>query len=194
MSHRIDSKETARYSRQIILPQIGLKGQEKLKKSRVLIIGAGGLGSPAALYLASAGIGTIGLADFDKVEVHNLHRQIIHDSKSIGVSKTESARERLSALNPHIGIEVHEEGILPENAVEIFGRYDLIVDGSDNFGTRYLNSDSAFLAGKPIVYGSIFQFEGQVSFFHPTDEGPCNRCLLDRKSTRLNSSHVASSY
>ncbi|HLS28327.1 MAG TPA: HesA/MoeB/ThiF family protein, partial [Opitutales bacterium] len=177
-SSKLQPSEIARYSRQIILPQIGVEGQEKLKKARVLVIGAGGLGSPASLYLASAGVGTIGIADFDRVEEHNLHRQIVHDSDNIGILKTESARARLTALNPHLAVELHEEGVTPEQSLELFQQYDIIVDGTDNFGTRYLNTDSAFFAKKPLVYGSIFRFEGQVSLFDPANEGPCYRCLF----------------
>lgn len=170
--------QIARYSRHILLPEVGLAGQEALAAARVLVIGAGGLGSPAALYLAAAGIGTLGIADFDRVEEHNLQRQVLHDTASIGSPKTESARGRLLGLNPDIQIELHPAGITPANSLELFAAYDLIVDGSDNFATRYLNNDAAFLAQKPLVYGSIFRFEGQVSLFHPAGGGPCYRCLF----------------
>ncbi|HKB89172.1 MAG TPA: molybdopterin-synthase adenylyltransferase MoeB [Opitutaceae bacterium] len=170
--------ELARYSRHILLPEVGLDGQRKLAASRVLIIGAGGLGSPAALYLAAAGIGTIGLADFDRVEAHNLQRQLLHQDKEIGQPKVESAARRLAATNPHIKIELHGEGVTAKNALSLFEQYDAIVDGTDNFPTRYLNNDAAVLAKKPLVYGSIFRFEGQVSVFDPARGGPCYRCLF----------------
>lgn len=171
-------QQIARYSRHILLPEVGLAGQEKLAAARILVIGAGGLGSPAALYLAAAGIGTLGIADFDRVEEHNLQRQILHDTASVGTPKTTSARDRLLGLNPDIRIELHDRGVTPDNAVDLFQQYDLIVDGSDNFATRYLNNDAAFFAHKPLVYGSIFRFEGQVSFFDPAAGGPCYRCLF----------------
>ncbi|MDQ8184438.1 molybdopterin-synthase adenylyltransferase MoeB [Pelagicoccus sp. SDUM812002] len=170
--------ELARYSRHILLDEIGVGGQEKLKQAKVLIIGAGGLGSPVALYLAAAGIGTIGLADFDKVELHNLQRQIIHGQSDIDRPKIESAKDTLSEINPHVKLQFHAEGLQTHNAVELFSQYDIIVDGTDNFATRYLNNDAAYFAGKPLVYGSIFKFEGQASFFHPKDGGPCYRCLF----------------
>lgn len=170
--------QIARYSRHIRLPEVGLEGQEKLARARVLVIGAGGLGSPAAFYLAAAGIGTLGVADFDRVEEHNLQRQILHTAGAVRQPKAESARERLSALNPEIEIRLHSDGIRPGNAREIFEQYDLVVDGSDNFGTRYLNNDAAFFAARPLVYGSIFRFEGQVSVFNPAAGGPCYRCLF----------------
>src|SRR5690606_18647869 len=138
----LSPSELSRYSRHILLDQIGVEGQRRLVASRVLVVGAGGLGSPAALYLAAAGIGTLGIADFDRVEEHNLQRQLLHDTAAIGARKTESARDRLLALNPDIDVVLHYEGVTPENAVDIFRRYDLIVDGSDNFSTRYLNNDA----------------------------------------------------
>ncbi|MBK1879428.1 molybdopterin-synthase adenylyltransferase MoeB [Pelagicoccus mobilis] len=174
----LSSVELARYSRHILLEQIGVSGQEKLKNAKALVIGAGGLGSPVSLYLAAAGVGTIGLADFDKVELHNLQRQIIHGQSDIDRPKIESAKETLQEVNPHVKLQFHEEGLQPHNAVELFSQYDIIVDGTDNFATRYLNNDAAYLAGKPLVYGSIFKFEGQASFFHPTNGGPCYRCLF----------------
>ena len=167
-----------RYSRQIILPGVGSSGQARLRQARILVVGMGGLGSPASLYLAAAGVGTLGLADNDTVETSNLHRQILHDDRSTGREKVESARERLLLLNPEVRIELIHEGITTDNAVEVFSRYDLVVDGTDNFPTRYLINDAAFLSGKPVVYGSIFQFEGQVSLFHPSSGGPCYRCLF----------------
>ncbi len=171
-------QQLARYSRHILLPEVGAEGQAKLLQARVLIIGAGGLGSPIGLYLAAAGIGTLGIADFDRVEEHNLQRQIIHTHASIGKPKLESARDRLLELNPHLNLELHPDGIQPETAVELFSQYDLVVDGTDNFSTRYLNNDAAFFARKPLIYGSIFRFEGQVSVFHPTGGAPCYRCLF----------------
>lgn len=174
----LSSVELARYSRHILLEEIGVAGQEKLKRAKALVIGAGGLGSPVALYLAAAGVGTIGLADFDKVELHNLQRQIIHGQSDIDRPKIESAKDTLSEINPHVKLQFHEEGLQPHNAVELFSQYDIIVDGTDNFATRYLNNDAAYLAGKPLVYGSIFKFEGQASLFHPRNGGPCYRCLF----------------
>lgn len=176
----LSQEELIRYSRHIRLPQIGQAGQEKLKKSRVLIIGMGGLGSPVSLYLAAAGVGRLGLADFDKVELHNLQRQILHDSSSLQESKLESAQKRLNAINPEVELALHPEGVTLGNAVELISQYDLVVDGSDNFPTRYLVSDACFFAQRPLVYGSIFQFEGQASFFHPHDGGPCYRCLFPK--------------
>ena len=170
--------ELARYSRHILLPEVGVDGQGRLAASSALVIGAGGLGSPIALYLAAAGVGTIGIAEFDRVEEHNLQRQILHDTPSVGAPKAQSARNRIAALNPHVQIVLHESGVLPANAVALFQKYDVIVDGTDNFPTRYLNNDAAFFAAKPLVYGSIFQFEGQVSVFDPVGGAPCYRCLF----------------
>ena len=170
--------ELARYSRHILLPGVGIEGQRKLAAARVLVVGVGGLGSPAALYLAAAGIGTIGIADFDKVEAHNLQRQILHDTPSVGRPKVESAAARLAALNPHIRVVPHSEGVTAANAPALFAVYDIVVDGTDNFPTRYLNNDAAVLARRPLVYGSIFQFEGQVSVFDPARGAPCYRCLF----------------
>lgn len=170
--------ELSRYSRHILLGEIGVEGQRRLAASRVLVIGAGGLGSPAALYLAAAGIGTLGIADFDRVEDHNLQRQLLHDRASIGQAKVESAAARLRAANPFIQVAVHADGITADNALEIFAQYDVIVDGTDNFGARYLNNDAAFFARKPLVFGSVFKFEGQVSVFRPSAGGPCYRCLF----------------
>ncbi len=170
--------ELARYSRHILLPGVGVEGQRRLAAARVLVVGAGGLGSPAALYLAAAGVGTIGLADFDKVELHNLQRQILHDTASVGRPKTVSAAARLGALNPHSRVVTHGEGVTAANALGLFSAYDLVVDGTDNFPTRYLNNDAAVLARRPLVYGSIFQFEGQVSVLAPDRGAPCYRCLF----------------
>jgi len=169
-------EEISRYARHLCLPEVGIDGQERLRAGSVLVIGLGGLGSPAALYLAAAGVGRIGLA----VEIHNLQRQIIHTEASVGRAKLESAAARLRALNAHVELDLHHEAVSVDNAHELFSQYDLILDGTDNFPTRYLNNDAAFLAGKPLVYGSIFQFEGQVSVFDPAKGGPCYRCLFPR--------------
>jgi sulfur-carrier protein adenylyltransferase/sulfurtransferase len=165
-----------RYSRHLILPEVGVDGQRKLKAGRVLLIGAGGLGSPAALYLAAAGVGTIGLVDFDAVDVSNLQRQILHGTPDVGRSKLVSAREHLSALNPALDIQTYETALSSANALELFRDYDVIVDGTDNFQTRYLVNDACVLTGKPNAYGSIFRFEGQASVF-AVKGGPCYRCL-----------------
>ena len=174
----IGSEELARYSRQIILPGFSTEGQQRLKNARVLIVGAGGLGSPTAIYLATAGIGTLGIADFDKVEIHNLHRQILHNTKSVGRSKLESAKAHLNALNPHVSIKTHPSGLNTDNALEIMADYDLVIDGSDNFPTRFMVADASYLARTPLVSGAIFQFEGQISTFDPNSNGPCYRCLF----------------
>jgi sulfur-carrier protein adenylyltransferase/sulfurtransferase len=168
--------ELLRYSRHLLLPEVGVEGQRRLKAARVLAIGAGGLGSPLALYLAAAGVGTIGLVDFDVVDVTNLQRQILHGTAGLGRPKLDSATERLADLNPHVRLVPHPVRLSSENALEILGGYDIVVDGSDNFPTRYLVNDACVLLGKPLVYGSIFRFEGQVSLFHAA-EGPCYRCL-----------------
>jgi len=168
--------EVARYSRHLILPEVTIEGQRKLKAGSVLLIGAGGLGSPSALYLAAAGVGRIGIVDFDVVDESNLQRQVLHDTTQLGKPKLDSARARLSALNPHIEIETHQTALTRDNAMELFARYDVICDGTDNFQTRYLTNDASYLLKKPNVYGSIFRFEGQASVFWP-DRGPCYRCL-----------------
>jgi adenylyltransferase/sulfurtransferase len=170
--------ELSRYGRHILLDEVGLEGQRRLAAARVLVIGAGGLGSPAALYLAAAGVGTLGLADFDAVEEHNLQRQIVHDTAAVGSPKVDSAVRRLAGLNPHVRLRRHDAGVTPANAVTLFSDYDLIVDGSDNFPTRFLTNDAAFFARRPLVHGSIFKFEGQVSVFDPARGGPCYRCLF----------------
>ena len=169
--------ELVRYSRHLILPDVGVTGQEKLKAARVLLIGAGGLGSPAALYLAAAGVGTIGLVDFDNVDVTNLQRQILHGTKDVGRPKLASARERIADVNPHVRLETYETALTSKNALDILSGYDIVVDGTDNFATRYLVNDACVLLGKPNVYGSIFRFEGQASVFALAD-GPCYRCLF----------------
>jgi adenylyltransferase/sulfurtransferase len=168
--------ERARYARHLILPEVGEAGQEKLKAGSVLIIGAGGLGSPVALYLAAAGVGRIGLVDFDAVDASNLHRQVLYGTSDVGTPKLTAARERLVDLNPEIAIETHDAALTSDNALAILGAYDVIVDGTDNFATRYLVNDACVLLGKPNVYGSIFRFEGQASVFDARI-GPCYRCL-----------------
>ena len=168
--------EVLRYSRHLLLPEVGMAGQRKLKAARVLTIGAGGLGSPLSLYLAAAGVGTIGIVDFDVVDLPNLQRQILHGTSTLGRPKLESAEARLSDVNPNVRIEKYETRLTSENALEILGGYDIVVDGSDNFPTRYLVNDACVLLGKPNVYGSIFRFEGQASVFYAR-EGPCYRCL-----------------
>jgi adenylyltransferase/sulfurtransferase len=168
--------EIQRYARHLIMPEVAMDGQKRLKASRVLCIGTGGLGSPLSLYLAAAGVGTIGLVDFDVVDVSNLQRQIIHFTPDVGRPKVASAREKLTALNPDLNVVSHEHPIDSSNALEIFRDYDVIVDGTDNFPTRYLVNDACVLLGKPNVYGSIFRFDGQASVFFPP-HGPCYRCL-----------------
>ncbi len=168
--------EMLRYSRHLLLPEVGVSGQRKLKAARVLTVGAGGLGSPLSLYLAAAGVGTIGIVDFDVVDLTNLQRQIVHGTSTLGRSKLDSAEERLTDLNPNVRIERHETRLTSQNALEIVGEYDIVVDGTDNFPTRYLVNDACVLLGKPNVYGSIFRFEGQASLFYAA-KGPCYRCL-----------------
>lgn len=169
--------EILRYSRHLTLPDVGLEGQRKLKASKVLLVGAGGLGSPLALYLAAAGVGTIGIVDFDRVDETNLHRQVLHGQSDIGRMKLDSARDRLAEINPHVKVVPHPVRLTSENALEIVGAYDVVVDGTDNFPTRYLVNDACVLTGRPNVYGSIFRFEGQVSVFG-AEGGPCYRCLF----------------
>ena len=172
----LSNEEIARYSRHLIMPEVALDGQKKLKQARVLTIGAGGLGAPLAMYLAAAGVGTLGIVDFDVVDESNLQRQIIHGTSDIGRPKMESARDRINDINPNVHVEAYEETLSSENALEIFKDFDVIVDGTDNFPTRYLVNDACVLTGKPNVYGSIFRFEGQASVFW-AKEGPCYRCL-----------------
>ena len=169
--------EVLRYSRHLVLPDVGVEGQRRIKAARVLLVGAGGLGSPAALYLAAAGVGTLGLVDFDVVDISNLQRQIVHGTSSVGRSKLESARARIHDLNPHVQVETHETRLTSANALDILDGYDIVVDGTDNFATRYLTNDACVLLGKPNVYGSIFRFDGQASVFATLD-GPCYRCLF----------------
>jgi adenylyltransferase/sulfurtransferase len=173
----LDRDELVRYSRHILLPQVGEGGQRALKQARVLLVGAGGLGSPAALYLAAAGVGTIGLVDFDTVDLSNLQRQILHGSSGIGGSKLDSARDRLRDINPGVHVEPYATRLSSENALEIAAGYDLILDGTDNFPTRYLVNDTSVLLGIPNVHGSVYRFEGQASVFGAAD-GPCYRCLF----------------
>jgi molybdopterin/thiamine biosynthesis adenylyltransferase/rhodanese-related sulfurtransferase/molybdopterin converting factor small subunit len=172
----LSNEEIARYSRHLIMPEVGLKGQQRLKAASVLMIGTGGLGAPSGMYLAAAGVGRLGIVDFDVVDASNLQRQIIHGTKDIGRRKIDSARDRLSDINPHIDIETHETRLSSDNALRLFKNYDIIVDGTDNFPTRYLVNDACVLTGKPNVYGSIFRFEGQASVFWSA-RGACYRCL-----------------
>ncbi|CAN5728031.1 molybdopterin-synthase adenylyltransferase MoeB [soil metagenome] len=172
----LSNEEIARYSRHLIMPEVGLDGQKRLKAASVLMIGTGGLGAPLGMYLAAAGVGRLGIVDFDVVESSNLQRQIIHGTKDIGRPKIESARDRLSDINPHIKIETHDAQLTSDNAMRLFQHYDIIVDGTDNFPTRYLVNDACVLSGKPNVYGSIFRFEGQASVFW-AERGACYRCL-----------------
>src|SRR3989475_12834965 len=174
----LSAEELQRYSRHLIMPEVTAEGQRRLKAARVLCIGAGGLGSPAALYLAAAGVGTIGIVDFDEVDLSNLQRQILHGTKDIGRGKLESAQDRLRDINPEIEIELHQCRFSSENAPQIVSKYDLVVDGSDNFPTRYLPNDVCVFAHKPNVYGSVFRFEGQTTVFAPHLGGPCYRCLF----------------
>jgi sulfur-carrier protein adenylyltransferase/sulfurtransferase len=174
---KLSREEILRYSRHLLIPDVGLEGQRKLKAARVLVIGTGGLGSPVALYLAAAGVGCIGLVDYDVVDASNLQRQVIHGTSGIGELKVESARQRMLDLNPNIQVDAFNEPFTSENALRIAEGYDILIDGTDNFPTRYLVNDVCVLQGKPNVYGSIFRFEGQVSVFYAKD-GPCYRCLF----------------
>src|SRR5213593_3217458 len=174
----LSTEELQRYSRHLIMPEVTADGQRRLKAARVLCIGAGGLGSPAALYLGAAGVGTIGIVDFDDVDLSNLQRQILHGTKDVGRGKLESAQDRLRDINPQIEIELHQCRFSSENALEIVSNYDVVVDGSDNFATRYLSNDVCVFAQKPNVYGSVFRFEGQTTVFAPHLGGPCYRCLF----------------
>ena len=173
---KLSNEEIARYSRHLILPEVGMEGQQKLKAAKVLCVGTGGLGAPLALYLAAAGVGTIGLVDFDVVDESNLQRQIIHSQSTVGMLKVDSAEQMLKGLNKNVNVVKHNTMLTSANALEIFKDYDVIADGTDNFQTRYLVNDACVLTGKPNAYGSIFRFEGQASVF-ATEEGPCYRCL-----------------
>ncbi len=178
MPGMFSDRETTRYERHLSLPGFGVNGQAALGESSVLCIGAGGLGSPAALYLAAAGVGRLGMVDDDEVDFSNLQRQILHDEAGIGISKVASARARLADLNSDITIEPHQTRLDSENVMGLCGRYDVMVDGSDNFQTRFLVADAAWLLGKPLVAGAIHQFEGQLSVYDPRLPSPCYRCLL----------------
>ena len=173
----LNNDEIRRYSRHLILPEVGLAGQKKIKATKVLCIGAGGLGSPIAMYLAAAGIGKIGIVDFDTVDFSNLQRQIIHGTDDVGRPKAESAKETIASINPNVEVVIHNTRISAENALDLIAPYDIVVDGTDNFPTRYLTNDACVLLKKPNVYGSIFRFEGQASVFAPHLGGPCYRCL-----------------
>jgi len=173
----LSHEEIQRYSRHLIMPEVGMSGQKKLKAASVLLIGTGGLGSPLAMYLSAAGIGRLGLVDYDIVDYTNLQRQIIHGTKDVGRSKLQSAKETILDINPHVQVDSYEVPLTSANALEILAPYDIIIDGTDNFPTRYLTNDACVLLGKPNVYGSIFRFEGQASVFY-ADEGPCYRCLF----------------
>jgi molybdopterin/thiamine biosynthesis adenylyltransferase len=177
MLPNLSHEEILRYSRHLLIPDVGMEGQRKLKAASVLLIGTGGLGSPVALYLAAAGVGHIGLVDYDVVDRTNLQRQVIHGTSTVGHLKVESARERMLDLNPDIQVDIYNQAFTSENALGIAKSYDLIVDGSDNFPTRYLTNDLCVLTGKPNVYGSVYRFEGQVSVFDAR-VGPCYRCLF----------------
>ena len=168
--------EVMRYSRHLIIPDVGMAGQKRLKNARVLCVGAGGLGSPALMYLAAAGVGTLGIVEFDVVDVSNLQRQIIHGVSDVGRSKAESARDSIKEINPYVDVVLHEERLDSSNVMDLFAQYDLIVDGTDNFATRYLVNDACVLLGKPYVWGSIYRFDGQASVFW-AEHGPCYRCL-----------------
>src|SRR5512145_48604 len=172
----LSQQEVLRYSRHLIIPEVGLEGQRRLKDARVLMVGAGGLGSPIGLYLAAAGVGRLGIVEFDVVDETNLQRQLLHGTKDVGRKKLDSARDRIRDVNPNVEVVPHEVRLTSENALEIVSQYDLVVDGTDNFATRYLVNDACVLTGKPNVYGSIFRFEGQSTVFC-TEGGPCYRCL-----------------
>jgi sulfur-carrier protein adenylyltransferase/sulfurtransferase len=173
---QLTQEEILRYSRHLIIPDVGVEGQRRLKAARILMVGAGGLGSPIGLYLAAAGVGKLGIVEADVVDVTNLQRQVLHGTKDVGRKKAESARDRIKDLNPHVEVTIHDAWLSSENALEIIRDYDLVVDGTDNFATRYLVNDACVLLGKPNVYGSIFRFEGQSTIFC-TKDGPCYRCL-----------------
>ena len=173
---QLTKEETARYSRHLIMPEVGVEGQQRLKAASILLIGAGGLGSPLGLYLAAAGVGRLGLVDFDVVDFSNLQRQVLHGTEDVGRSKLESARDTLHAINPEVQLDLYDVRLSSENALQLFEPYDVIIDGTDNFPTRYLVNDACVLLKKPNVYGSIFRFDGQASVFAPP-QGPCYRCL-----------------
>ncbi len=170
--------QSSRYSRHLLLKEVGIEGQKRLMNARVLLVGAGGLGCPAGLYLAAAGVGTLGIIDSDKVDLSNLQRQVLHRTCDVGRPKTESARDAISLINPEVKVVTYQERLTTANAIEVLKDFDIIIDGSDNFPTKYLVNDAAFFTGKPYVYGGVFQFEGQVSVFHPGKDRPCLRCLF----------------
>jgi molybdopterin/thiamine biosynthesis adenylyltransferase/rhodanese-related sulfurtransferase len=174
----LTSEQLNRYSRHLMLREVGMEGQLQLLKAKVLLVGAGGLGCPAGLYLAASGIGTLGIIDSDKVDLTNLQRQILHGFADVGRPKTESAKEAIHRINPEVKVITYQERLTPQIALEIFKEYDIIIDGSDNFPTKYLVNDASFFTGKPYVYGGVFQFEGQASVFFPKTGGPCLRCLF----------------
>ncbi|MEA3198678.1 MAG: sulfur-carrier protein adenylyltransferase/sulfurtransferase [Thermoplasmata archaeon] len=176
LTAKLSNQEIAHYARHLILPEVGMKGQERLKDARVLVVGTGGLGAPASLYLAAAGVGTLGLVDFDRIEASNLHRQVLFSASDVGKPKVKAAAERLRGLNPHVTIHEHDARFTSANAHDLLRDYDIILDGTDNFPTRYLANDVSVLQGKPNVYASIFRFEGQASVFDAR-KGPCYRCL-----------------
>lgn len=174
----LTSEQLVRYSRHILLQEVGAEGQTKLLNAKVLLVGAGGLGCPIGLYLAAAGVGTLGIIDDDRVDLTNLQRQILHRTSDVGRPKVESAKDAIARINPDVKVITYQERLTSENAMKIFQNYDIIVDGSDNFPTKYLVNDAAFFAGKPFVFGGVFQFEGQASVFFPKNGGPCLRCLF----------------
>ena len=177
-SSALTPDQLSRYSRNIMLKEVGMEGQIRLLRAKVLLVGAGGLGCPAALYLAAGGVGTLGIIDSDRVDLTNLQRQILHGSTDVGRPKTESAKEAIHRINPDVTVVTYQERLTPQNALEIFKEYDIIIDGSDNFPTKYLVNDASFFTGKPYIYGGVFQFEGQASVFFPNEGGPCLRCLF----------------
>ncbi len=170
--------QLTRYSRNILLEEVGLEGQSQLLKAKVLLVGAGGLGCPAGLYLAAAGVGTLGIIDSDRVDLTNLQRQILHTTSDVGRLKTESAKEAINRINSDVKVITYQERLTPQNALDIFRDYDIIVDGSDNFPTKYLVNDASYFAGIPCVYGGVFRFDGQASIFFPKEGGPCLRCIF----------------
>jgi len=175
---KLTSDQLTRYSRNILLKEVGMEGQIQLLKAKVLLVGAGGLGCPAGLYLAAAGVGTLGIIDSDRVDLTNLQRQVLHSTSDVGRPKTESAKEAINRINPDVKVVTYQERLTPQNAIDIFLDYDIIIDGSDNFPTKYLVNDASFFTGKPYVYGGVFKFEGQLSVFFPKEGGPCLRCLF----------------
>jgi len=179
MTDRLTDEQIERYSRQIILPEVGGQGQEKLLKARILIVGAGGLGSPSALYLASAGVGNLGIVDSDKVELNNLQRQILHSTDSVGVKKVNSAKQRINHLNPDVRVDTYNIRLSSENIIDMIKDYDFIIDGSDNFSTRYLVNDACVILNKPLSHGGVFRFDGQAFTIMP-GKGPCYRCLFSQ--------------